>query len=36
MGFYFRWNGELYAVTGRHVLFPENEGNNEYNYTTCT
>jgi hypothetical protein len=29
MGFYFR---DLYAVTTRHVLFPEDEGNNSYSY----
>jgi hypothetical protein len=32
MGFYFRVGQDLYAVTARHVLFPENEGNNLYSY----
>jgi hypothetical protein len=34
MGFYFRVgkNPSLYAVTARHVLFPEDEGNNLYTY----
>ncbi|ETW85938.1 hypothetical protein HETIRDRAFT_167848 [Heterobasidion irregulare TC 32-1] len=30
MGFYFKVDQDLYAVTARHVLFPENEGNNTY------
>ncbi|KZS99958.1 uncharacterized protein LAESUDRAFT_769211 [Laetiporus sulphureus 93-53] len=34
MGFYFKVGDELYAVTARHVLFPEEEGNNEYRYIT--
>jgi hypothetical protein len=32
MGFYFRVDKDLYAVTARHVLFPEDEGNNPYSY----
>ncbi|GBE88767.1 hypothetical protein SCP_1401720 [Sparassis crispa] len=32
MGFYFRVGKVLYAVTARHVLFPEDEGNNPYSY----
>ncbi|KAI1791811.1 hypothetical protein LXA43DRAFT_1136373, partial [Ganoderma leucocontextum] len=32
MGFYFRASKDLYAVTARHVLFPEDEGNNPYSY----
>ena len=32
MGFYFRVGKDLYAVTARHVLFPEDEGNNLYSY----
>jgi hypothetical protein len=32
MGFYFRVGRDLYAVTARHVLFPEDEGNNPYSY----
>lgn len=32
MGFYFRVGDEWYAVTARHVLFPEDEGNDEYIY----
>ncbi|KAF8439829.1 hypothetical protein L210DRAFT_3670875 [Boletus edulis BED1] len=32
MGFYFKVDQDLYAVTARHVLFPENEGNNTYSY----
>ena len=32
MGFYFRVGEDLYAVTARHVLFPEGEGNNTYSY----
>ena len=32
MGFYFRVGKDLYAVTARHVLFPEDEGNNPYSY----
>jgi hypothetical protein len=32
MGFYFKVGQDLYAVTARHVLFPENEGNNTYSY----
>jgi hypothetical protein len=32
MGFYFRVGKALYAVTARHVLFPQEEGNNPYSY----
>ncbi|KAH9956851.1 hypothetical protein BC827DRAFT_1228401 [Russula dissimulans] len=32
MGFYFRVGDEWYAVTARHVLFPRDEGNDEYIY----
>jgi len=32
MGFYFRVGKDLYAVTARHILFPEDEGNNTYSY----
>jgi len=32
MGFYFRVDDKLYAVTARHVLLPEYEGNNPYCY----
>ncbi|KAI6145492.1 hypothetical protein BKA82DRAFT_995627 [Pisolithus tinctorius] len=32
LGFYFKVGRDLYAVTARHVLFPENEGNNAYSY----
>ena len=32
MGFYFGVGKDLYAVTARHVLFPEDEGNNAYSY----
>ncbi|KAF8344369.1 hypothetical protein F5887DRAFT_1134608 [Amanita rubescens] len=32
MGFYFRVGKDRYAVTARHVLFPEDEGNNPYSY----
>jgi hypothetical protein len=32
MGFYFRVGEHLYAVTARHVLFPEDQGNNPYSY----
>lgn len=32
LGFYFRVGDELYAVTARHVLFNDDEPNNEYNY----
>jgi len=32
MGFYFRVGKDHYAVTARHVLFPEDEGNNSYSY----
>jgi hypothetical protein len=33
MGFFFRVGEDLYGVTARHVLFPEEEGNDEYSYT---
>jgi hypothetical protein len=33
MGFYFRAGEDLYAVTARHVLFREEEGNSSYMYT---
>ena len=33
LGFYFRVSQDLYAVTARHVLFPEDEGNYPYSYT---
>ena len=32
MGFYFRVGQDLYAVTARHVMFPEDQGNNPYSY----
>jgi hypothetical protein len=32
MGFYFRVGDEWYPVTARHVLFPEDEGNKEWDY----
>ena len=32
MGFYFKAGDDLYAVTARHVLFPEDEGNHLYSY----
>ena len=32
MGFYFRVGEDLYAVTARHVLFPDDEGNDPYTY----
>src|SRR5258705_2396222 len=32
MGFYFRVRKALYAVTARHILFPEDEGNDAYSY----
>ena len=32
MGFYFRVGKDLYAVTARHVLFPEDEDNDLYSY----
>jgi hypothetical protein len=34
MGFYFRVGKDLYAVTARHVLFPEDEGNESYTYNS--
>ena len=33
LGFYFRSGDDLYAVTARHVLLPEDEGNEPYTYT---
>lgn len=32
MGFFFSVGEALYAVTARHILFPEDEGNNLYSY----
>ena len=32
MGFYFRVGQDLCAVTARHILFPEDQGNNPYTY----
>ena len=32
LGFFFRVGNDLYGVTARHVLFPEDGGNGEYNY----
>jgi hypothetical protein len=32
MGFFFRAGKALYAVTARHVLFPQDEGNKIYSY----
>jgi hypothetical protein len=32
IGFYLRVGKDLYAVTARHILFPEDEGNNPYSY----
>ncbi|CAE6424768.1 unnamed protein product [Rhizoctonia solani] len=32
MGFFFRQDGKLYGVTARHVLFPAEDGNDEYSY----
>ncbi|THH28675.1 hypothetical protein EUX98_g5521 [Antrodiella citrinella] len=32
LGFYFRVGNDLYAVTARHVLFKDNENNNQYRY----
>ena len=34
MGFFFRVGKALYAVTARHILFPEDEGNNMYSYVS--
>ncbi|CAE6503240.1 unnamed protein product [Rhizoctonia solani] len=34
MGFFFRQDGKLYGVTARHVLFSEEDGNDEYSYVT--
>lgn len=33
LGFYFRDGEDLFGVTARHVLFPEDQGNNPYIYT---
>jgi hypothetical protein len=35
MSFYFEVGKDLYAVTARHVLFPENEGNNPDSYVSA-
>jgi len=32
LGFYFKWDNDYYAVTARHVLFQEHEGNHKYVY----
>ncbi|KIM43489.1 hypothetical protein M413DRAFT_25852 [Hebeloma cylindrosporum] len=32
MGFFFRVGKALHAVTARHILFPEDQGNNLYSY----
>lgn len=32
LGFYFRVGQDLFGVTARHVLFPEDQGNNPYLY----
>ncbi|KAM5542184.1 hypothetical protein V8D89_004057 [Ganoderma adspersum] len=32
MGFYFKEGDNLYGVTARHVLFPDDEGNDPYSY----
>ena len=32
LGFYFHVGKDLYGVTARHILFPEDEGNNSYTY----
>ncbi|KAH9954245.1 hypothetical protein BGW80DRAFT_1566799 [Lactifluus volemus] len=32
LGFYFQVDKDIYGVTARHVLFPDDEGNNEYSY----
>jgi hypothetical protein len=32
LGFYFRVDNALYGVTARHVLFPEEEGNDLHSY----
>ena len=34
LGFYFRERDDLYGVTARHVLFHDDEGNNDYTYKT--
>ena len=34
--FYFRIGDDLYGVTARHVLFPEDQGNASYTYNSCT
>jgi len=36
LGFYFRVNEALYGVTACHVLFSEDEANDEYRYVPCT
>lgn len=35
LGFYFRVQETLYGVTARHVLFSEEEANDEYRYISC-
>jgi hypothetical protein len=35
LGFYFRIGDALYGVTARHVLFPNDQGNDPYTYV-CT
>jgi hypothetical protein len=32
MGFYFKAGKKLYAITARHVLFPDDHGNDDYTY----
>lgn len=36
LGFYFTIGEDLYDVPARHVLFPDEEGNDAYGYSTCT
>ncbi|TDL16721.1 hypothetical protein BD410DRAFT_816673 [Rickenella mellea] len=36
LGFYFKIGGDLFGVTARHVLLPDKEGNDEYNYDTSS
>jgi len=36
LGFYFNVDKTLYAVTARHILFPESEGNYSYSYSPGT
>lgn len=35
LGFYFRVDEALYGVTARHILFSEDEANDEYRYVSC-